>query len=38
MRAYHIFFVTHSVRIIVRIVRKKAIAYIIDVGDHDVYR
>ena len=37
MKAYHSFSVNYSVRVIVRIVNKKAIAFIIDVGDHSIY-
>lgn len=38
MKAYHAFSVNYSVRVIVRIVKKKAIVFVVDVGGHDVYR
>ena len=38
MKSYHSFSVNYSVRVIVRLVKKKAIAFMIDIGSHDVYQ
>ena len=38
MKAYHSFSVNYTTRVVVRIVKKKAIAFMVDVGDHDVYQ
>ena len=37
LKHYHSFSVNYKVRIVVRIVKKKAIAILIDIGDHSLY-
>ncbi len=37
MNSYHSFSINYRVRIVVRLVKKKAIAILIDVGDHSLY-
>ncbi|MBI4067864.1 type II toxin-antitoxin system mRNA interferase toxin, RelE/StbE family [Candidatus Kaiserbacteria bacterium] len=37
LSAYHSFSVNYNVRIIVRIVKKKTVVLLIDIGDHSLY-
>ena len=37
MKHYHSFSVNYNVRIVVRIIKNRAVAILIDVGDHSLY-
>jgi len=38
MKHYHSFSVNYRVRVIIQIIKKQAIALLIDVGDHSLYK